>query len=113
VHYTLQRARERVVEQRRVRDEDGAAVQRDRNAQAACARAAMWSNTTSQIGDERPLSCCAASRDGTVVVTGGWSGLAKVWRTTDCECAQTLVGHKERVLGVAVHPTTDSQADPR
>lgn len=31
-----------------------------------------------QIGDERPLSCCAISPDGQLYATGGWGGSVKV-----------------------------------
>jgi len=108
LHYSLQRARERIAQQQRERDDDdddAAAEARDKAADIAYARAQRWTSATSQIGDERPLSACALSADGTLVLTGAWSGIARLWRTADCECAQTFRGHTDRVLGVAFHPT--------
>lgn len=66
----------------------------------------------SEVGDERPISCCACSDDGAAVVTAGWSGAAKVWGIAGgaggsgvrLERAVTVAAHADRVTGLAWHP---------
>lgn len=65
--------------------------------------------TLSQVADDRPVSCCAASRDGSVIVTGGWSGVAKLWSPTTVNHLASCKGHKDRIVGVAFHPDTGVQ----
>jgi len=59
----------------------------------------------SQIGDRRPLSCCAQSPDGEYCVVGSWSETCKVWRVADFVHCKTLLGHTDRVVDVQFRPT--------
>ncbi|EFA84823.1 WD40 repeat-containing protein [Heterostelium album PN500] len=61
----------------------------------------QFSLNQSEIGDERQLSSAIFTDDDRFIVTGGWSGLAKLWSCEDFTLKQTFTGHKERVVGVA------------
>lgn len=58
----------------------------------------------SQVGDTRPIAHCAFNHDSTLLLTGSWSGLAKLWSVPDCAQLQTLRGHVAYVGGVAMRP---------
>ena len=61
---------------------------------------------SSQLGDERPLSDVSISPDGSLLLTGSWSGGVAVWSdlTHGCDRALFVRAHEERVSGVAWHP---------
>ncbi|KAI8970366.1 WD40-repeat-containing domain protein [Mycotypha africana] len=63
-----------------------------------------YTNWSSQIADNRPIAQCAFSPDSSLLVTGSWSGLCKVWSIPDCESILTLKGHNDKVGGVVFHP---------
>ncbi len=56
-----------------------------------------FSNATSQIGDDRPLSYCSFSPDSSMVATASWSGLAKLWHLPSCEMKTILKGKLEQI----------------
>jgi len=58
----------------------------------------------SEMADERPLSGCAFSPDGTELVTCSWSGLCKFWSVQGAAKRLVMRAHDERVTGVAFHP---------
>eukprot|EP00126_Sphaerothecum_destruens_P002571 Sdes_comp15997_c0_seq3m5170 len=60
--------------------------------------------TSSQIGDNRPLSYCQFSPDSQLLATSSWSGLCKVWTVPDSKPLLTYRGHKERATCVIFHP---------
>ena len=45
--------------------------------------------TASQIADSRPISWCQFSPSSKMLVTGSWSGLAKLWTVPDCKEVMT------------------------
>jgi U4/U6 small nuclear ribonucleoprotein PRP4 len=80
-----------------------------------------FSNLGSQIGDERPISLVRFAPNGQVLATGSWSGSVKLWNVPACTPIRTLrgelvidlsrgylsyhvLGHSDRVGGVAWHP---------
>ncbi|CAM9222299.1 unnamed protein product [Phaeothamnion confervicola] len=58
----------------------------------------------SAIGDERPLSALRVAPDGTAAATGSWTSFVHVWDASSLERRCLLIGHTERVTGVAWHP---------
>nr|CAG8610178.1 14089_t:CDS:10 [Entrophospora candida] len=58
-----------------------------------------YSNFSSQIGDDRPISQCNFSPDCSMVATGSWSGLCRIWSVPNCDSVITL-----KVGGIAWHP---------
>lgn len=52
----------------------------------------------------RPLSDCAFSSDGSLLATGSWSGLVKIWNMPSCTQATSMRVGDARVTGVAWHP---------
>lgn len=54
----------------------------------------------SQLADTRPVAHIRVSPDGTSVASGSWSSVVKVWNH-DLELMQELVGHEERITGLA------------
>ncbi|KAL4200034.1 hypothetical protein AMTRI_Chr03g54390 [Amborella trichopoda] len=64
----------------------------------------------SEIGDDRPLSGCGFSHDGTLLATSAWSGTAKIWSMPQVEKVATLKGHKDRATDVAFSPVSNHLA---
>ncbi|CAL9133500.1 U4/U6 small nuclear ribonucleoprotein PRP4-like protein [Musa acuminata AAA Group] len=58
----------------------------------------------SEIGDDRPLSGCSFSHDGTMLATSAFSGVAKLWSMPQVTKVATLKGHTERLTDVAFSP---------
>ncbi|XP_074599181.1 U4-U6 small nuclear riboprotein factor 60K [Brevipalpus obovatus] len=58
----------------------------------------------SQIGDRRPVSCCQFSPDCTMIATGSWSGLCKLWNKETLNPIKILSGHQGSVCGMVFHP---------
>lgn len=72
-----------------------------------------FTNMGSQIGDERPISMVRFSPDSKTLATGSWSGSIKLWNIPSCTPIRTLLGHGDRVGGLAWHPeaTLSQSAD--
>jgi U4/U6 small nuclear ribonucleoprotein PRP4 len=63
-----------------------------------------YSESSSTIGDSRPLSSCSYNFDGTQIVTASWTGDLKVWDISTCTCTKKLIGHTERTQTALFHP---------
>lgn len=87
-----------------------------------------FTNLGSQIGDTRAISAVRFSPDSSMLLTGSWTGQAKLWSVPSCKEVRVLKGqslaslpflevacllteyhrapaaHKERIGGVAWHP---------
>jgi WD40 repeat protein len=65
------------------------------------------SSPCSEHGDERPVSACSLSPDpsASLLITGGWSGLIKVWSIPKMEQQTMFRAHAERITDVAFHPS--------
>ena len=72
--------------------------------------ARVVSEDCSEIGDDRPLSDCSISCDGSLLGTASWSGAFKVWHLDGCRKVMTVRAHQDRVTGFAFHPQTTAHA---
>ncbi|KAG0481861.1 hypothetical protein HPP92_009945 [Vanilla planifolia] len=54
----------------------------------------------SEIGDDRPLTGCSFSRDGSFLATCAWSGITKVWSMPLVSKHASFKGHTERATDV-------------
>ncbi|CAG8570859.1 14663_t:CDS:10 [Cetraspora pellucida] len=70
-----------------------------------------YANFSSQIGDDRPISQCVFSPDCSLIATGSWSGLCRIWSVPSCETVITFKGHADRIGGVAWHPQSTLSID--
>lgn len=61
---------------------------------------------SSQLADDRPLSHCAFSPNSKILATASWSGLIKLFGIPNCEHLYTFRGHRDRVSGIAWHPSS-------
>eukprot|EP00741_Cyanophora_paradoxa_P000070 tig00000057_g67.t1 len=128
-NWSLPRAQKRIVKRRKELETPGYYVEEKERYTQLHAQLKHMSNISSQIGDDRPLSCCALSPDDRLVLTGSWprGGGARgdarrppvsrggVWDRDTVERKATFKGHKERVIDVAWHPSASSssiEADP-
>lgn len=101
--FSLPRAVSRLQRARRKRedpDED-----EDEELKCVLQQSAQINMDCSEIGDDRPLSGCAFSSDGTLLATSAWSGVTKLWSVPNINKVATLKGHTERVTDVAFSPT--------
>ncbi|KAK3810781.1 MAG: WD40-repeat-containing domain protein [Benniella sp.] len=64
----------------------------------------IYSNYSSQIGDDRPLSQCAFSPDSKFLATGSFGGLCKIWSIPECNVVHSLRGHTDKIGGIKWHP---------
>lgn len=53
---------------------------------------------------EKTVYSLAISPDSTLMATGSRDFTIKLWHTHSTECAHTLVGHKNFVFAVVLHP---------
>lgn len=66
-----------------------------------------FSNTSSEIGDERPLTAICFAPSSKLLATGSWSGLCKLWDADTCKHRATLRGHRDRIHAISFHPQAD------
>jgi U4/U6 small nuclear ribonucleoprotein PRP4 len=59
-----------------------------------------FTNLGSQIGDTRALSAVRFSPDSKMLLTGSWTGTAKLWNVPSCKEVRTLKG-KNWVLSLS------------
>ncbi|GAA5861833.1 hypothetical protein JCM3774_001318 [Rhodotorula dairenensis] len=107
--YSLPRARRRLARQRL---DAGVPLARLMDVRKAVfANLESFTNLGTQIGDTRAISALRFSPDSSMLLTGSWTGQAKLWSVPQCKEIRVLKGHKERIGGVAWHPqATLSQA---
>ena len=61
-------------------------------------------NQCSEFGDERPIAAVAYSPDGSLLASGAWSGLLKLWGAAGCEKQLTVRAHDNRITGAPSPP---------
>jgi U4/U6 small nuclear ribonucleoprotein PRP4 len=71
-------------------------------------------NSTSEIGDERPMSAIGFAPNSKFIATGGWSGSCKLWEISGSTCRHitTFRGHSERIHDLAFHPRATLDLSP-
>lgn len=57
------------------------------------------SNQSSEFADERPISACRFSPDGSHLASTSWSGHLKLWTMPTCQHHQTIRAHQDRITG--------------
>lgn len=91
----------------------------------------------SQIGDNRPVSCCTFSPDSSMIATASWyatyflenlrahrsfvqtfeyfyrSGLCKLWSAPGCTLLRTFTGHTGPAGCIAFHPHANADVSDR
>ncbi|GAA5857440.1 hypothetical protein JCM8547_009274 [Rhodosporidiobolus lusitaniae] len=100
--YSIPRARKRLARQRLDSTVPLARLMDVRK--AIFSNLASFTNLGSQIGDNRAISALRFSPDSSMLLTGSWTGQAKLWSVPACKEIRVLKGHKERIGGVAWHP---------
>ncbi|GAA6061238.1 hypothetical protein JCM10212_002697 [Sporobolomyces blumeae] len=100
--YSLPRARKRIARQKLDASVPLARLMDVRK--AVFSNLESFTNLGSQIGDTRALSAVRFSPDSSMLLSGSWTGMAKLWSVPACREIRSLKGHKERIGGVAWHP---------
>lgn len=87
--------------------------------QQQAASFARFINTTSEIGDERPLVAIGFAPNSRTVATGAWSGMCKLWEISampgggaTCRHVASLRGHSERIHDLSFHPLASLSLSP-
>eukprot|EP00962_Isochrysis_galbana_P025820 scaffold7991_cov106-Isochrysis_galbana.AAC.3 len=102
---SVRRAAARLADERaRVRAHCADVTAVEAEAGAMSAELSRVENQMSNFGDERPVSYCAFSPGSTLLATGSWSSIVKLWSIPDCRAVASLRGHTERITGLAWHP---------
>lgn len=103
--YSIPRAKARVNAAKRRREQPTSPAS-NYHKEVAKESFSRFVNSTSEIGDERPLSAITFAPNSKVIATGGWSGSCKLWEITGTTChhTTTLRGHSERIHDLAFHP---------
>ena len=108
---SLKRAERRLqAERERITSELSDVAAHEASHQRLAARLKGVSNQLSNFADERPISFVCFAPGSSMVATGSWSALVKLWSVPDCKCIGTLKGHGERISGLAWHPQACSSA---
>ncbi|GAU89697.1 hypothetical protein RvY_02214 [Ramazzottius varieornatus] len=64
-----------------------------------------FTNYSSQVGDNRPLSYCSFSPNSQLLATASWSGLCKLWSIPESNLLRTFRGHSNVMASAIVfHP---------
>lgn len=59
-----------------------------------------FTNLGSQIGDTRALSAVRFSPDSKMLLSGSWTGMAKLWSVPSCKEIKTLKGADYSLLSI-------------
>eukprot|EP00026_Physarum_polycephalum_P005729 Phypoly_transcript_05767.p1 GENE.Phypoly_transcript_05767~~Phypoly_transcript_05767.p1 ORF type:complete len:548 (+),score=69.58 Phypoly_transcript_05767:132-1775(+) len=109
--YSIPRAKTRIAGAKRRREQPSAPYQKDSTKESF----SRFVNSTSEIGDERPLSAIGFAPNSRIIATGGWSGSCKLWEISDvstCRHTTTLRGHNERIHDLSFHPRATLDLSP-
>jgi len=107
LNYSLPRARARIAEQMLEAQREPADVNKEKN--DLYAKVKTFSNSCSQIGDDRPIAFCRLNLDQSTgsysIATGSWSGVMRLWELPSCKPIITWRGHDSaRIGGIDFHP---------
>ena len=61
--------------------------------------AGQVANQSSEFADERPISACRFSPDGSLLASAAWSGQLKLWNLPTCQPLATIRAHQDRITG--------------
>ncbi|KAH0924680.1 hypothetical protein HID58_016936 [Brassica napus] len=107
--YSIKRAALRVQRAKRRRDDPDEDV--DAETEWALKQAKGMVLDCSSFGDDRPLTGCSFSRDGTILATCSLSGVTNLWEMPQVtNKIAILKDHKERVTDVVFSPVDDCLA---
>ncbi|KAF3554908.1 hypothetical protein F2Q69_00010435 [Brassica cretica] len=107
--YSIKRAAVRVQRAKRRRDDPDEDV--DAETKWALKQAKGMVLDCSSFGDDRPLTGCSFSRDGTILATCSLSGVTTLWEMPQVtNTIAILKDHKERVTDVVFSPVDDCLA---
>ncbi|CAF2093710.1 hypothetical protein YC2023_063827 [Brassica napus] len=107
--YSIKRAALRVQRAKRRRDDPDEDV--DAESKWALKQAKGMVLDCSSFGDDRPLTGCSFSRDGTILATCSLSGVTNLWEMPQVtNKIAVLKDHKERVTDVVFSPVDDCLA---
>ena len=101
---TFDRAKRRLTEQRRHRDDAAAVGALDEAASSTFAKLRSLALAQSQAADARPVASVRSAPTQNLVCTGGWSGSVKIWDAAKCECIKSVKAHADRCTGVSWAP---------
>lgn len=107
--YSFERASKRLAAQRAVAASPEAQAVEDAHAARVYGVLKVTRPLLSQPGDDRPMSCCGVTRDGSLLATGSWGSAVKIWDAHTAELRVVLRGHKDRVVAIAWHPSAGLQ----
>lgn len=65
----------------------------------------------SQVGDTRPINSCNFNDDSSLLLTGSFTGVCKLWSVPDCDLVQTLKGHSLNIGGCVFRPGVHRDED--
>jgi U4/U6 small nuclear ribonucleoprotein PRP4 len=109
--YSIPKAKARVSNAKRRREQPPSTHYKDSTKESF----SRFVNSTSEIGDERPLSAIGFAPNSRLIATGGWSGSCKLWEisgVSTCCHTTTLRGHSERIHDLSFHPRATLDLSP-
>lgn len=104
---SFKNAQVRLLNAKRVRDEEGTAqgIENNNSVAALYANSKKLSLVASQFGDERPLTCVRVERGGDLCATSSLGMNVKLWDMEAFSCVSILRGHEERVTSLSWYPS--------
>jgi U4/U6 small nuclear ribonucleoprotein PRP4 len=113
LNYSLNKAKERIASEKAKKDnktgdamvdvgqEDGESPQSKERLYTDLKK---FTQNSSEVGDERTVSSCSFSPDGSHLTTCSWNNLIKVWDVETLQCVKEIRAHKERISHVSYYP---------
>lgn len=108
VRYSLNRAKDRINSERILKQRPIHQVRMER--EELYRKFKETSVLATEIGSERPLSCCSFSIDGTKLAIGSFSGEFKIWNIPDLTLSSKVKAHKDRLCSISLHPNPVSSS---
>lgn len=102
-YYSLCRVKERLENERAVAEQPE--FEKAAKFQEVQKRFKAFEYRCSQLGDDRPLTYCQISPDGTSILTTSKSGIFKQWDLSNLANIRSFKGHTDDVCAVVYHPT--------
>lgn len=102
--WSLVRARDRIREAKRRKENDIARQEDVMRRDAALRDARLLAQQCSEMGDDRPISACRFAPQGSTLATCGWSGMVRLWALPSCAKLCEWRAHDERATDIAWHP---------
>jgi U4/U6 small nuclear ribonucleoprotein PRP4 len=102
--FSLRRAAQRIRAAKRRHDDEESRAEAATDLSCVLDEASRLSQQCSEVGDDRPISGCRFSPDGSSLAVCGWGGVVSLFTAAGCTKTVAAPAHTERCTDVVWHP---------